>query len=531
MLLRVYQLALIGTVLRRSNKMVLETSTRAAATSGEATLAAKSTLNFQGIPAKQQPIVEDYENAVSTLNSLQSNYSVLQNASSRIHTPDSIHIQETAKFLVRIGISLEKLDRLPVIHISGTKGKGSTCSLVESILRAYGYRTGFFSSPHLVSVTERIRLDGIPIEKGKFASYFWNVYNQLLAKRSHSRDLPAYFNFLTLIAFEVFLRENVDVAIIEVGIGGKYDCTNVVRGTKTVGITSLGLEHTKLLGNTLDEIAWQKAGIVKTGSDVFTVRQPSGCLNIIEAECRQKGANLHVVPDCDSYQWYRKPILNTSNLAIKLNTSLAIQIALNWIGHTRPELVSQNHKILSNVISQGIDTCFWPGRCHKIRKDNKRIFLDGAHTMESIEVCAKWFQAGHRKGNPQLLIFNATGDRNSFKLLKLLSKYVRFDGVFFCPNVASHQSTNIDSINLNFPKEQQMKRCEDNLQFWNDLMNQRETPCTISSVESSVHAVLEQIDNNYSTCQECDILVTGSLHLIGTVLTALKLESLVISPS
>ncbi|XP_058462950.1 folylpolyglutamate synthase, mitochondrial [Malaya genurostris] len=537
MFLRVHQLALIASVLRRSNKMVLETSARVAANSGVASLAVKPSPKVTEKSLEQElslpvgPVVENYENAVKALNSLQSNYSVLQNSSSRIHSSDSVHIQETIKFLERINISLQKLQHLPAIHISGTKGKGSTCSLVESILRAHGYRTGFFSSPHLVSVTERIRLNGVPIGTEKFACYFWKVYNQLLNRRSHSRDLPAYFNCLTLVAFEVFLRENVDVAIIEVGIGGKYDCTNVLRETKTVGITSLGLEHTALLGNTLEDIAWQKAGIVKEGSDVFTVSQPGGCLSIIETECYNKRANLHIVPDYDSYKWHRRPYLNTNSMATKMNTSLAIQIALSWIKNTRPELVSRNQIILSDKFSQGIESNFWPGRCHKIRKHNKRIFLDGAHTIESIEVCAKWFQGGQRKDNPKLLIFNATGDRDVFKLLSHLTKYVHFDAVFFCPNVASQQPMNIDSINLNFPKDQQIHRCEANLLYWNNLMSQRGTPSRVACVESSVHSVLEQIDNNFSKSQECDILVTGSLHLIGAVLTALKMESLVLSPS
>lgn len=109
------------------------------------------------------------------------------------------------------------------------QGKGSTCSFCESILRQHGLKTGFYSSPHLVQVRERIRINGDPISRELFAKYFWEVYDLLIKQKENDNDMPAYFKFLTVMAFYVFLKENVDAAIIEVGIGGLYDCTNVLR--------------------------------------------------------------------------------------------------------------------------------------------------------------------------------------------------------------------------------------------------------------------------------------------------------------
>ena len=122
------------------------------------------------------------------------------------------------------GISNEELSGLKVIHVSGTKGKGSTCAFTESILRHHGLKTGFYSSPHLVSVTERIRINGQPLSQVAFADHFWKVYNRVVKDKPEDKR-PAYFKFLTILAFNVFIKEKVDVAVIEVGIGrAELDC-------------------------------------------------------------------------------------------------------------------------------------------------------------------------------------------------------------------------------------------------------------------------------------------------------------------
>lgn len=194
--------------------------------------------------------------------------------------------KRTVGFFIQSGITLDDLDNLGVIHVAGTKGKGSTCAMSESILRQRGLKTGLFTSPHMVSFRERIRINGDPIDKNKFAHYFWNVYHQIVTSNAFY-DRPMYFQFLTVLAYKIFLHENVDVAIIEgnvkvdvsfpfysclemtfpkiVGVGGRYDATNVVRNPIVCGVTTLDIDHTNSLGNTIEEIAWQKAGIMKPG--------------------------------------------------------------------------------------------------------------------------------------------------------------------------------------------------------------------------------------------------------------------------
>ena len=167
-------------------------------------------------------------------------------------------------YLARLQLDVS---RLKVVHVAGTKGKGSTCTMVESILRTKGYRTALYTSPHLVDVRERIRINGALLPKEDFSRFFWEVHEQLRhtadAPSTRFPAMPGYFRFLTLLAFKVFLSLGVDVAVIEVGLGGRLDATNVV-SPLVCGITSLDYDHTNVLGNTLAEIAFEKAASLKS---------------------------------------------------------------------------------------------------------------------------------------------------------------------------------------------------------------------------------------------------------------------------
>ena len=175
-------------------------------------------------------------------------------------------------------------DRLNAIHIAGTKGKGSTSAFVSSILSKFIGTTsensgpalskvGLYTSPHLRFVRERIQINGEPLSEEQFAAYFFETWDRLeRAAVDRGEDptapgaKPVYFRFLTLMAFHTYMSEGVDAAVIECGIGGAYDSTNVIQQPAVTGITSLGIDHVGVLGNTLPEIAWHKAGIIKKGS-------------------------------------------------------------------------------------------------------------------------------------------------------------------------------------------------------------------------------------------------------------------------
>lgn len=254
----------------------------------------------------------DYKTAIHLLNQLQTNAQNIQQAIEKEKSSNATKsLEKTTYFLSLMGIEPEDLNRLNVVHVAGTKGKGSTCAFVESILRHQGYKTGFYSSPHLVMARERIRINGEPISEEKFAHYFAQVYTRIGESKSPEVSMPAYFNFMTVMALHIFISEQVDVAILEVGIGGEYDCTNVVPKPVVTGVTSLDLDHCKLLGDKIETIAWQKAGIFKPEVAAFTVRQSVQALHVLQQRAKQKKAPLYVAPS-----WSLYPFSQSTKLGI-----------------------------------------------------------------------------------------------------------------------------------------------------------------------------------------------------------------------
>ncbi|KAJ8985657.1 hypothetical protein NQ317_015153 [Molorchus minor] len=273
----------------------------------------------------QKKSTRTYQEAIEALNRLQTNHQYIKDAA--VKPKAETNIAEVKKFLERSGLSLDTLDQVPVIHVAGTNGKGTTCAYTESILRNHGYKTGFYSSPHLLDVRERIRINGLPISKTEFARHFWNIYDMLDRKKADNQDMP-----LLPRIFE----NKVDVAILEVGIGGEYDCTNVVRNTVVAGITPLDLDHTSLLGHSIESIAWNKAGIMKKKCVAFSTEQPEAAMNVLLERSLEKECSLTVV----NYDYYKGG--NNPRLPLhiqKTNASLALAISEAFI----EKIVNDDH--------------------------------------------------------------------------------------------------------------------------------------------------------------------------------------------
>ncbi|XP_012287873.1 folylpolyglutamate synthase, mitochondrial-like [Orussus abietinus] len=519
-----------------------------------------------------------YKETVQVLNSLQSNASYIQKFNKAQVSPLT-KLQDMDKLLLRSGITPKELDSLSVIHVAGTKGKGSTCAFTEAILRRHGFNTGFYSSPHLISVRERIRINGEPLNEFLFTKFFWKVYNELYSKKDNEEDMPPYFKFLTVLMFHVFVETNVDVAIIEVGIGGEYDCTNVVRNPVCVGITSLGLDHTKMLGDTLESIAYEKSGIFKPNTQAFTVPQPENAMKILVNRAIERNCKLNVVRSLENYPWKNElPNLGISCDVQKYNAALAIEMAQTWIRHinknksllnsnvhlevrntsrsntdtfyelnanqvikidpTYHNFAEHSIKTIQNVenltyhtirdifkkpctlslekTAEALSNCKWPGRTQILYGSCMTFYLDGAHTIESIAICCLWFKNAtcHTYGK-RFLIFNLTGDRDAVCLLRSL-KTLNFDRTYFVPNIAGSNST-IDQENYSVPVEQQIIKCHKYCEIWGP------NSIVMNNVSEALNHAKEEsrLEHNFTPEYKTQVLVTGSLHLIGATLACL----------
>ena len=279
------------------------------------------------------------------------------------------------------------------VHIAGTKGKGSTAALCDAALRAAGYRTGFYSSPHLHSFRERIRRDTEPISQAEFGALVEKVWpHQQRVSNNAGLGPVSLFEFMTAMSFQCFIDAKADFQTIEVGLGGRLDATNVVEPNVCV-ITSISRDHTAILGDSLSQIAGEKAGIIKNGSRVVIAPQPSEALEAVDLACQRLGAHpIHVGRDLT---WQREAAgpdgqrfsvtgrLDRYQLTIPLLGSYQLENAATAVAALEV-LREQGHAISPEAIQLGFAGVSWPCRMEVLSR-TPQVVADGAHNLYSIE--------------------------------------------------------------------------------------------------------------------------------------------------
>ncbi|MEE9277992.1 MAG: folylpolyglutamate synthase/dihydrofolate synthase family protein [Dehalococcoidia bacterium] len=292
-------------------------------------------------------------------------------------------------------------DGRTTVHVAGSKGKGSTAAMIESVLRAAGYRTGLFTSPHLHEFTERIRLDGRPLSGEAFAALVEKLQPVITDELSADPGRLSTFEILTAMGFVAFRDADVDVQVIEVGLGGRLDSTNVIREKAAAVVTALSWEHADVLGSSLQKIAWEKAGIITPGATT-AVLAPQRSSEVVTT-VREYATDVYVplVDVADAYrweaagrepsaQWFRLTRLQPRPGEAQRTLYLTPLLGLHQIENaatavaTVEALRAQGLEIPNKAIHQGLATVDWPGRLETLARE-PWIVVDGAHNEESLE--------------------------------------------------------------------------------------------------------------------------------------------------
>lgn len=306
-----------------------------------------------------------------------------------------------------------------IIHVAGTNGKGSTCAFLESILRKKGYRTGLFTSPHLVSVRERMQINREPVDKDTFLQCFFQIEE---AQEKSGYPPLTFFEYILVMALLIFQRKKVDYAVIEAGMGGKSDATNALLPVLSI-ITAVGMDHMQYLGDTIEKIAEEKAGIMKTGVPCIAVDHKKEVTRIFQSEAVKKGSPLYLLPE-DSFKILKNTgkVIDFSvknryyrNNTLSVSSKGLYQAENGAVAATAARILFP--EISDDMIEAGLSEAFWPGRMEEI---GEGIVADGAHNLPSIEAFMKTVRQDGKKEEGRILVFAVAADKDYDKMAREL---------------------------------------------------------------------------------------------------------------
>ncbi|SCI20227.1 MULTISPECIES: bifunctional folylpolyglutamate synthase/dihydrofolate synthase [unclassified Romboutsia] len=427
------------------------------------------------------------------------------------------YIADTHKFGIRLGLDctgklLELLgnpqENLKVVHVAGTNGKGSVCSFVANILKEEGYKVGLYTSPYLETFTERIRVNGENIPEDDVARIITLIKDKIDIMVSEGYSAPTEFEIVTAMAFYYYNEQEIDYVVLEVGLGGRYDSTNVIKNPLVSVLVSISLDHIGVLGDTIGKIAYEKAGIIKENGTAIVYKQVKEAEDVIKEVCKDKNANYIEVNFDNIYikksdiysQVYDCDIMleKFDDIEIKLigdhqiNNSI---VALNVIKYLRD---NKDVKVSNESIRKGLLTTKWPGRIEKI-KENPMFIIDGAHNEDGAKSLSKALDKNFPNKKLTMLI-GMLADKDIDSVLKILMP--KFD------KVVTTTPDNDRAINSEELKNKISKYVDN-----------------VISIENIDDAVNYTLNNS----KEDDVIISaGSLYMIGAVRTLVKEKELLI---
>lgn len=312
---------------------------------------------------------------------------------------------------------------LRFVHVAGTNGKGSTSAFIAGILDQAGYRTGLYTSPYIQRFTERIRIGKDEISREELADITAFVKSYVDKMTAMGENHPTEFEIITAIAFEYYYRRECDVVVLEVGMGGRYDPTNIIPVPELAVITTISYDHTERLGKTLPEIASEKAGIIKQGGDVVIYGQSKEVEQVFERACAQRGAHLYRTDfssirghsfdiDGQSFTFDKYEDLRIGMLGIHQVCNAAVAVKAAGI------LSEKGFRISEENIRKGLIDAKWPGRLEVLSK-NPVFIIDGAHNSEAASML-KRFITEYFPGRPVTFIMGVLRNKDYLSMMKLV---------------------------------------------------------------------------------------------------------------
>ena len=305
--------------------------------------------------------------------------------------------------------------KFPIIHVAGTNGKGTVCAMLESIYRAHGFKTGLFTSPHLVSVEERIQINRNFIPQKDLIAY--GEYLKPIAKALgmyNPDDYPSFFEMINAIGFLYFGKNNVDIAIIETGLGGELDSTNVVKPLVSV-ITSISKDHTDILGDSMESITQAKAGIIKEKTPVVIGPMENVAENVIRQIAKEKSATVYSVEEVFGKILEGYPQSNLQGSCNRINAATA------WL---TANVIAENFPLDEEKVKNAIMQANWPGRWEATSIGGTQLIFDCSHNEAGAQTLVENLQTLIQKEKKKpIVIVGLVGEYKAASMMPLLAQY------------------------------------------------------------------------------------------------------------
>ena len=414
------------------------------------------------------------------------------------------------KLMKRFG---DPQDQIPVIHVAGTNGKGSCCAMLAQILQESGYRVGLYTSPHLVEYTERIRVNGQPISKADWVQIGTEVRAAAEAIAAEGDNHATFFEIITAIGFLYFVREKVDVILLETGVGGRLDATNVVKQPQLCIITSISLDHTKVLGDTLPQIAGEKAGIIQPGVPVVLAQNQPEVQAVVRAVAEEKGAAYCYSGEvqADAQGSYRGTTLGDAAFSYE-------QLELALIGDYQVQNVSavlcaaqilqqKGWAITEESLRRGLKHTHWPGRMERRSFEDRPILLDGAHNPNGAQMLAAYLDQHYAPGSCNL-VFSALAKKDVSGIVEPLRQCAAIGQVYFTCIYGENQMEYLSQL------WQQSRGAESRAEA--GALSQQ----AADAAESPIHCIASPKEALQAAVHQPGVQLTvcaGSLYLVGEI--------------